>query len=125
MKPAVFNMPVRHLTGSGFAEESISLACKMRPIAIADMAGIVIHSRTAANLARRGRIHARLPANFAGSRHERRVAAITVKLFDLLAPRHRLSDKYRHLLYLAAMVHDAGRLYGAKGHEHSGAAMVL
>lgn len=59
------------------------------------------------------------------SRHERRVAVIAIKMFDLLASQHQLSNKYRHLLHVAALLHDAGRVYGAKGHEHTGAAMVL
>ena len=59
------------------------------------------------------------------SRHERRVASIAVRLFDLLAGAHELGRKYRKLLHLAALLHDAGRVYGSKGHEHSGAAMVL
>ena len=59
------------------------------------------------------------------SRHERRVAVIAIKLFDLLEAQHELGRKYRHLLHVAALVHDAGRVYGAKGHEHSGAALVL
>jgi exopolyphosphatase/pppGpp-phosphohydrolase len=70
-------------------------------------------------------VRSRLPAKLGGSHHERRVAAIGMKLFDLLAPRHGLSKKYRHLLHLAALIHDAGRVYGSEGHEHSGAAMVL
>jgi exopolyphosphatase/guanosine-5'-triphosphate,3'-diphosphate pyrophosphatase len=90
------------------------------------MVGLVIHSRIPAkSAAPLGQIRSRLPANLGGSHHERRVAAITVKLFDLLAPRHALSGKYRQLLHLAALLHDAGRVYGSEGHEHSGAALVL
>src|SRR5882672_7060256 len=66
----------------------------------------------------------RLSGSMGISSHERRVAAIAVRLFDLLARQHRLSPKYRKLLHVAALLHDAGRVYGSEGHEHSGAAMV-
>src|SRR6266850_819459 len=91
------------------------------------MSGIVAHSRSAGSgtttPAQPSRC--RLPGSPGVSRPERRVAAIAVRLFDLLAPHHGLSEKYRKLLHLAALLHDAGRVYGAEGHEHSGAAMVL
>jgi len=90
------------------------------------MVGIVIHSRTPTNPSTPlSQVPSRLPAKLGGTHHERRVAGITTKLFDLLAPRHGLSKKYRRLLHLAALLHDAGRVYGSDGHEHSGAAMVL
>jgi exopolyphosphatase/guanosine-5'-triphosphate,3'-diphosphate pyrophosphatase len=86
------------------------------------MVETVLHSRSKVT-ARGSRW--RLSGSDGISRHERRVAVIAVKLFDLLAAQHELGRKYRHLLHVAALVHDAGRVFGAKGHEHSGAAMVL
>ena len=67
----------------------------------------------------------RLPGGLGGSRHERRVAAIAVKLFDLLQEQHGLAAEYRNLLRVAALLHDAGRVYGAQGHDVRGAQMVL
>lgn len=91
------------------------------------MPGIVVHPCSRASRATRlaDRSRWRLAGCSGISRHEQRVAAIAVKLFDLLAPQHRLTRKFRKLLHLAALLHDAGRVYDADGHEHSGAAMVL
>ena len=90
------------------------------------MLGILLQSRPRKQ-ARRA-LHAprwRPPAGMGCTAHERRVAAIAVKLFDLLQRRHHLGDEYRNLLHLAALLHDAGRIYGAKGHDVRGAGMVL
>jgi len=90
------------------------------------MLGILLQSRPRKQA--RHALHAprwRTPAGMGCSAHERRVAAISLKLFDLLQRRHHLGDKYRNLLHLAALLHDAGRIYGAKGHDVRGAGMVL
>ncbi len=90
------------------------------------MLGIIFQSRprkqdvNASDIAR-----LRLPNGLGGSRHERRVAAIAVKLFDLLQEQHGLTAEYRNLLRIAALLHDAGRVYGAQGHDVRGARMVL
>ena len=95
----------------------------MRPIIFGrSMVETVLHSRSSIT---GPSSRWRLSGSNGITRHERRVAVIAIKLFDLLVPQHGLGRKYRHLLHVAALVHDAGRVYGAKGHEHSGAAMVL
>jgi exopolyphosphatase/pppGpp-phosphohydrolase len=62
---------------------------------------------------------------FGSSPHERRVAAIAVRLFDELQPCAQMPARFRRILWIAALVHDAGRAFGAKGHEVRGAHMVL
>jgi len=91
------------------------------------MLDVIVPSRSASKRTKSSLQIARCKLNGSAgiSRHERRVATIAVKLFDLLAPQHGLSSKYRNLLHIAALLHDAGRVCGAKGHEFSGAAMVL
>jgi exopolyphosphatase/pppGpp-phosphohydrolase len=60
-----------------------------------------------------------------GSNHERRVASIAVRLFDLLAGQHGLGGDYRNVLRIAALVHDAAKPQGARGHHIRGAQRVL
>jgi exopolyphosphatase/pppGpp-phosphohydrolase len=60
-----------------------------------------------------------------GSNHERRVASIAVRLFDLLAAQHQLGRDYRNVLRIAALLHDAAKPDGARGHHVRGAEMLL
>jgi len=91
------------------------------------MLDVIVPSRSASKRTKNSLQFSRCRLNGSAgiSRHERRVATIAVRLFDLLALQHNLGNKYRNLLHLAALLHDAGRVCGAKGHEFSGAAMVL
>jgi exopolyphosphatase/guanosine-5'-triphosphate,3'-diphosphate pyrophosphatase len=59
------------------------------------------------------------------SRHERRVAAIAVRMFDLLCADHGLGMRHRGLLRIAALVHDAAKRYGDADHHVRGARFVL
>ena len=67
----------------------------------------------------------RLRGRLGCSEHERRVATIATRLFDLLAAQHGLSKSYRALLHTAALVHDAARPLGADDHNIRGAELVL
>src|SRR3954449_479784 len=59
------------------------------------------------------------------SPHERRVAGIATRLFDLLLPLHSLGAAERRLLRVAALLHDCGRVaVGADGHNVHGATIV-
>lgn len=57
--------------------------------------------------------------------HERRVAQIAAKLFDLTWPLHGLGRDERRLLRLAAAVHDVGRAVDDATHPKQGARMIL
>lgn len=57
--------------------------------------------------------------------HERRVAAIASRMFDLTASRHRLGEDYRTLLRQAAIVHDVGRHWNDADHPQEGAFLLL
>jgi exopolyphosphatase/pppGpp-phosphohydrolase len=57
--------------------------------------------------------------------HERRVAEIASKLFDLTWPLHGLTREDRWVLRLAAMVHDVGRSIDDETHPEQGARMVM
>lgn len=59
-----------------------------------------------------------------GVGHEQRVASIAGKLFDITHKWHYLRPVDRQLLTLAALTHDVGRAYGAKGHAKTGARMI-
>src|SRR5258706_8690333 len=91
------------------------------------MMGVAFHSQPArsASPALSQAASWRLRGNLGGSRHERRVAAIAGKLFDLLHDQHGMSQKYRHLLAVAALLHDAAKVYGSELHELRGAQMML
>jgi exopolyphosphatase/pppGpp-phosphohydrolase len=91
------------------------------------MVGILLSNRTSnASAPRVGhRDHPRLLGRLGCSPHERRVAHIAVRLFDLLAARHRLGPRYRALLQTGALVHDAARCYGAADHHVRGAQLVF
>jgi exopolyphosphatase/pppGpp-phosphohydrolase len=67
----------------------------------------------------------RLRGRLGCSDHERRVATIATRLFDLMAPKHQLAATYRELLHLAALLHDAAKPTGSDGHEVRGAEMVM
>lgn len=56
--------------------------------------------------------------------HERRVLAISGRLFDLLGSTLRLSDHDGELLRLAALTHDIGRSVSEKDHPARGADMI-
>lgn len=56
--------------------------------------------------------------------HEDRVADHAEKLFDLLAPLHRLDASDRRLLRWSAWVHDVGRCVADEGHERHGAYLL-
>ena len=59
-------------------------------------------------------------------RHEQRVVEIGETVFDLTAPLHGLhGGRDRHLLRLAAMVHDVGRSVDDANPPAEGAAMIL
>jgi exopolyphosphatase/pppGpp-phosphohydrolase len=70
-------------------------------------------------------VRRRLLGHLGFSHHERRVAAIALRMFDLLAPRHRLTPDHRRLLRIGALVHDAAKRYGASQHHIRGAQFVL
>jgi exopolyphosphatase/pppGpp-phosphohydrolase len=57
--------------------------------------------------------------------HERRVAEIASKLFDLTWPLHGMGRSERWLLRLAAMAHDVGRSVDDDTHPMQGARMLM
>lgn len=59
------------------------------------------------------------------TRHERRVARVASRLFDVTARRHRLNAGHRRLLRLAALVHDVGRGLDDDDHPSEGAFLLL
>jgi exopolyphosphatase/pppGpp-phosphohydrolase len=59
------------------------------------------------------------------SAHERRVALLAVKLFDLLRARHKLDSAHRQLLWTASLVHDAAKESSPADHDVRGAELVL
>ncbi|MEM6314120.1 MAG: hypothetical protein AAF743_08530, partial [Planctomycetota bacterium] len=56
--------------------------------------------------------------------HEDRVAAHADRLFELLAPLHKLDADARRTLRRAAWLHDVGRCIADDGHETLGAEMI-
>lgn len=56
--------------------------------------------------------------------HERRVAGIAARLFDLTGLKHGMTAEDLRLLRLAAMVHDVGRVQDVELHPEIGAEMV-
>ena len=67
----------------------------------------------------------RLRGKLGCSPHERRVATIALRMFDLLAGQHRLGPKYRNLLRIGALLHDAARPLDPPNHHVRGAELVL
>lgn len=57
--------------------------------------------------------------------HERRVAEIASKLFDLTCPLHGMGRSERRFLRLAAIAHDVGRSIDDQTHPTEGARMLL
>lgn len=57
--------------------------------------------------------------------HERRVAQIGARLFELTRPLHRLDETDLRLLRLGSLVHDVGRSVDKKTHPVQGAHLVL
>lgn len=56
--------------------------------------------------------------------HERRVADLASRLFDLTADRHLLLPWHRRLLRLGAIVHDVGRCVDDQAHPFEGERML-
>lgn len=56
--------------------------------------------------------------------HERAVAHLARRLFDLTSPLHRLGIEYRQLLTRACLVHDVGRCKDDDRHPTIGARMI-
>lgn len=59
------------------------------------------------------------------TRHERRVARVASRLFDVTSRLHRLTGEHRRLLRLAALVHDVGRGLDDDDHPSEGAFLLL
>ncbi|WP_292423544.1 CHAD domain-containing protein [Methanoregula sp.] len=57
--------------------------------------------------------------------HGRTVAALSLRLFDELAPLHGLGSRDRALLDYAATIHDIGWLMGQVGHQKKSAELIL
>jgi exopolyphosphatase/guanosine-5'-triphosphate,3'-diphosphate pyrophosphatase len=53
------------------------------------------------------------------------VAALSIRLFDELAPLHGLGRRDRELLSFAAIVHDIGWTVGQAGHQKKSAELIL
>jgi exopolyphosphatase/guanosine-5'-triphosphate,3'-diphosphate pyrophosphatase len=58
-------------------------------------------------------------------RHALQVAKLSLELFDLLSPVHRMADCERRLLFSAALLHDVGLCRGISGHHKSSLEMIL
>ena len=89
------------------------------------MTGVILQIPQAGCSVRKRMKLPRLGRGQGSSSHERRVAQIAMRLFDLLAPQHKLGPKYREILRLGALLHDAGRHFGAADHHLTGAELVL
>jgi exopolyphosphatase/guanosine-5'-triphosphate,3'-diphosphate pyrophosphatase len=57
--------------------------------------------------------------------HALAVTALSLELFDLLAPVHRMGDGERRLLFSAAMLHDVGMCRGIRGHHKSSLDIIM
>ena len=57
--------------------------------------------------------------------HSVNVAALSLRLFDELAPLHGLGRRDRELLSFAAIVHDIGWMAGQAGHQKKSAELIL
>ena len=57
--------------------------------------------------------------------HSMNVAALSLRLFDELAPLHGLGRRDRDLLSYAATVHDIGWTFGQAGHQKKSAELIL
>ena len=60
-----------------------------------------------------------------GLMHSRKVTSLALKMFDDLAPVHRMNEHERFLLECACSLHDIGLKYGQKGHAKRSADMIL
>ncbi len=56
--------------------------------------------------------------------HGARVAHLATSLFAGLAPLHKLSKKWKHILDMGAQLHDIGWLHGKQAHHKMSAAMI-
>jgi len=63
--------------------------------------------------------------NLGSIEHERRVATIATKLFDLTWPLHGLTQDERRILQMASIVHDVGRAVDDDTHPEQGARMLM
>ena len=88
------------------------------------MVGIPLNHTEVRSLTRGG-ARGRLFGQLGCSKHERRVASIAVRMFDLLSTEHGLGARHRGLLRIAGLVHDAAKRYGAADHHIRGARFVM
>jgi exopolyphosphatase/guanosine-5'-triphosphate,3'-diphosphate pyrophosphatase len=57
--------------------------------------------------------------------HALKVTELALRLFDLLAPVHRMGEQPRRLLLAAAMLHDVGMCRGIRGHHKSSLDIIM
>jgi exopolyphosphatase/guanosine-5'-triphosphate,3'-diphosphate pyrophosphatase len=57
--------------------------------------------------------------------HALKVTELALRLFDLLAPVHRMGEQERRLLLAAAMLHDVGMCRGIRGHHKSSLDIIM
>jgi len=58
-------------------------------------------------------------------KHALQVTRLSLELFDLLVPVHRLGEAERKLLFSAALLHDVGLCRGLSGHHKSSLEIIL
>ena len=57
--------------------------------------------------------------------HALQVTRLSLELYDLLAPVHRMGGRERRLLFSAAMLHDVGMCRGIRGHHKSSMDIIM
>lgn len=57
--------------------------------------------------------------------HALQVTRLSMELFDLLAPVHRMGAPERRLLFSAALLHDVGMCRGIRGHHKSSMDLIM
>jgi len=57
--------------------------------------------------------------------HALQVTRLSLELFDLLAPVHRMGGPERRLLFSAALLHDVGMCRGIRGHHKSSLDLIM
>src|SRR5687768_15552641 len=100
----------------------VRLRRTIKPSSGRNLTGLLLHAPKAQRSTDRT---TRRPTRLGHSGHERRVAQIAMKLFDLLRARHGLDGEHRSLLETAALVHDAAKDASPADHDVRGAEMVL